>query len=517
MTRPCRHAVLVIYFIAVGFRWTVQSAPNREVLRRNTAPEIDTARLYCPNQQNSNTMQADETTEASGEQDTFEMRYLPQNELPINSTETALNMNDIVHHSAENLLKILLNVSMACAEVSRVYSIGNSVTGTPLWVIEFSNNPGVHETGEPEFRYVANMHGNEVTGRALTLRFAKELCHGYLNGDVRIQNIIRSTRIHIMPSMNPDGFAISNQNQASGVGRFNHNGVDLNRDFPDLSATIPPYSAHSTGIKKNSEGIARATFEEDISTNWGWTGKCNLRKSSELDKPMQRETKAVLDWMNAIPFVMAYAFHDGAVGVVYPFDKRPRNMWYGATPDDELLRYLASNYAQTHLHMSDRSAFGRDYNCRFTNGDFHRHGGVVNGAAWYSISGAFEDYSYIGTNCFSLSVEASCTKWVTQRRLREEWLNNKEAMLSAVEKVHMGIKGVVTHRVTGSPLRNAVIHITGQNKDVTTAETGDYWRPLLRGIYTVYARHGRFVSSPKHVYVRNTSPFSATILNFQLY
>ena len=104
-------------------------------------------------------------------------------------------------------------------------------------MLEISDNPGVHEPGEPEFKYIGNMHGNEVVSREILLHFIESLLDGYQRNDEEITHLIKNTRISIMPSMNPDGYEKAKTvprnkegERCTGVvGRRNANNTDLNR------------------------------------------------------------------------------------------------------------------------------------------------------------------------------------------------------------------------------------------------------------------------------------------------
>jgi len=68
------------------------------------------------------------------------------------------------------------------------------------------------------------MHGDETVGRELSLYLIEWLVSNY-GINQRATDLVNNIDIFIMPSMNPDGFENGS--------RYNANGIDLNRDFPD--------------------------------------------------------------------------------------------------------------------------------------------------------------------------------------------------------------------------------------------------------------------------------------------
>ena len=50
------------------------------------------------------------------------------------------------------------------------------------------------------------MHGNEVVGKEMLLLFLAALCEEYNEGNPRAKFMLKHTRVHILPSMNPDGW-----------------------------------------------------------------------------------------------------------------------------------------------------------------------------------------------------------------------------------------------------------------------------------------------------------------------
>uniref|UniRef100_A0A1A8DBJ8 Carboxypeptidase Z n=1 Tax=Nothobranchius kadleci TaxID=1051664 RepID=A0A1A8DBJ8_NOTKA len=125
------------------------------------------------------------------------------------SPEEPSTIIQFTYTSNAQMYSLLKRTAAKCSHISHVYSIGRSTEGRDLLVIEFTDNPGQHELLEPEIKLVGNMHGNEVLGRQLLIYLAQYLCSEYILGNQRIQTIINTTRIHILASMNPDGYELA--------------------------------------------------------------------------------------------------------------------------------------------------------------------------------------------------------------------------------------------------------------------------------------------------------------------
>ncbi|XP_028651619.1 carboxypeptidase N catalytic chain [Erpetoichthys calabaricus] len=394
---------------------------------------------------------------------------------------------DFRHHRYEDMVRAMVNVHNECPYITRMYSIGHSVDGRHLYVLEFSDNPGIHELMEPEFKYVANMHGNEVLGRELLIQLSQFLCEEYRAGNHRIIQLIENTRIHILPSMNPDGYEVAaNQGpEANGylTGRSNSRDIDLNRNFPDLNSLM--YYNEKSGHQNH---------HLPLPDNW--------------QQQVEPETLFVIRWMKNYNFVLSANLHGGAVVANYPFDKlrdsRVRGVHktrYSATPDDLLFKQLARTYSYAHgwMHLG--------WNC----GDYFEDG-ITNGASWYSLSRGMQDFNYLHTNCFDITLELSCNKFPPEQDLEREWLGNREALVSYIEQVHQGIKGMV-YDENNNGIRDATIIVDGINHDITSGAAGDYFRLVLPGTYTVTAKAKGYKSQTNTVTV---GPAEATELHFYL-
>lgn len=365
------------------------------------------------------------------------------------------------HHNHTPLERVLRKYARRYSSISRLYSIGRSVNRRNLWVMEISDNPGRHEPGEPEFKYIGTIHGNEVVGREMLVLLVQYLLRNY-GHDERVTRLVNTTRIHILPAINPDGYETARPGDVSSTrGRKNAHRVDLNRNFPSV-----------------------------------------FRQPRRGPEP---ETQALMSWIDMYPFVLSAGLHGGALVANYPYDDSlSGRRKYSRCPDDDIFRQVSLVYSKAHrrMHMFSHCPGDRD----------HFKDGITNGAAWYPIVGGMQDYNYHYTSCFEVTLELSCTKFPRKKHLRGFWNENKPALMAFMEEVHRGVKGFVRDH-GGNPISNAAITVAGRNHDVFSAAEGDYWRLLVPGRYQIIASKAGYIAQMQDVRVPQTG---AVEVNFVL-
>ena len=225
------------------------------------------------------------------------------------------------------------------------------------------------------------------------IALAEYLAHNY-GVDDRVTELLDTVEVHILPTLNPDGFETKALFFVDSVRQNIHN-VDLNRAFP--------------------------TWEDLGQTR------------EQLLEDREPEVKAAMEWIMDSPWVLSINFHDGAVVANYPWDDKDTRPWEKSalfrapeaglnpnyTPDHEEFLSLAENYAAKHPSMT-RVGCGGEV--------FPR--GVTNGVDWYIVEGGMQDFNYLYTNTMEITLELSCVKKPDENKLQGELENNRESLIS---------------------------------------------------------------------------------------
>lgn len=341
-------------------------------------------------------------------------------------------------------------------------TIGYSVQGRLLLALKISDNVGARED-EPQFFYTSTMHGDETVGYVLLLRLADYLLTQYGQNTaegMRVTNLVNNMEIWLNPLANPDGtYRLGGDTTVSNARRYNANGIDLNRNFPDR-------------------------INDTVNTGTG----------------RQAETRAFMEFARKHNFSLSANFHGGAQVVNYRYDNGTPSGTYSISPDDQWFIRLSRAYATPNPDLMSGG---------FTNG-------ITNGCQWYAVFGGRQDWMYWWHGGRETTIELYSTKNPAGSLLPQRWLNNKESFLAYMEHALKGIRGIILDAETRSPLKARVDVIDIVNAPVYSDSTvGDYHRLLLPGSYSLVASvAGYFPDTVRNIVVTDSL---ATRVDFTLH
>ena len=303
-------------------------------------------------------------------------------------------------------------------------TIGTSVNGKLVLALKISDNAAADED-EPEVFYTSTMHGDETGGFILMLHLIDYLLKNYAVSN-RVKNLVDNLEIWINPLANPDG-TYGTGNTISSPTRYNANGYDLNRNFPDP-------------ITPNTE--------------------------------KQKETLDMIKFMRKHKFVLSANFHSGSEVVNYPWDR-----WLSKLhADDSWFNSISRAYADTaHLYA------GPAYMNILDNG-------VTRGAVWYIVYGGRQDFMTWELHGREVTIELDDQYITPATQLTLLWEDNRRSLLGYLENALYGIHGMVRNAKTHAPVP-AKVFIAAYDKDSSQVYsdtlTGSFVRMLVPGSWNL--------------------------------
>ncbi len=327
----------------------------------------------------------------------------------------------------ESYVEIMNQFQADYPDLCKVEVFGQSEQNRDLIVAKISDNVSQNEA-EPEFFYTSTMHGDESTGYVLMLHLIDYLLSNYGTDD-RVTNMVNNMEIYINPLANPDGTYHGGNNTVSGATRANANGVDLNRNYPDIEE-----GPHPDGL------------------------------------PYQAETNAFMSFADNHDFVLSANFHGGVEVVNYPWDT-----WAKLHADNDWFINISREYADT-VHVNSPSGYME-----------YLVNGITNGFQWYTISGSRQDYMNYHKHCREITIELSDVKLLPESQLISHWNYNYRSFLNHIEEAGYGFRGIVKDAETNEPIEGAKVEIIGHDEDgsfvQSAKENGDFYRPIKAGTY----------------------------------
>lgn len=338
--------------------------------------------------------------------------------------EDALNPSWNKLHTSKEANDLLNTWSKAFPGLTKVYSVGQTLKGSPLMMLEISNKQTGAPEDKPAYYYDGNIHAGELTGAEVALHFAWYLLTNY-EKDLRVRRLLDTRTIYIRPKFNPDGadMALTTPFPLRSTPRpYDEDldglldedpGNDLDKDgvIADMRIKNPSgqwkistkdarlmvkreanetegtfYDVYDEGIdddkdgKYNEDGIGGIDMNRNFPREWGMEFEQNGAGPYPLSEP---ETKATIEFLHTHRNITGI-FH-GHTAAGYLFRLPSTSSWDNfGMEDQQLILELSDKYATT---------TGQKVVPSYSNPRLHRHGTLISWAYWdYGVVGFVPEF-----------------------------------------------------------------------------------------------------------------------------
>lgn len=273
------------------------------------------------------------------------VQLLPLDQDP--ALPSAAAMRSETYHKNNGVATWLDDLAQAHPAITQRFTLGSSVQGRPIHGIVLGTN--LNDPSDAfEVRILGGHHGDEWMGIELPLMLASYLAEGY-DTNSRVKTILDSTRVFIVPLVNPDGREISQ--------RENANDVDINRVYG--------YQYH--------HGV--------------WSGDTDTMDGA--GPYSQPEVRAVADHHFAHRFAASLSFHTSGQDATWFWNYSP----FGA-PDWNIIVELAQRYAAHTCIDDDCYEASQGSDMYQTYGDTNDFSYGVSGDLDYTIETASQNIAH---------------------------------------------------------------------------------------------------------------------------
>lgn len=104
----------------------------------------------------------------------------------------------------EDLTRTLHALAEGHPSLCRVESVGKSVEGREIWLVELTNTRTGPADDKPAFWVDGNTHAGEVTGSMAALYLIEHLLEGYDQDDL-VTRLLDEQVFYVLPRLSPDG------------------------------------------------------------------------------------------------------------------------------------------------------------------------------------------------------------------------------------------------------------------------------------------------------------------------